>query len=160
MFLGCLYTYGLDNDERILFISPKFFNGGFPSEQKCTWRFVAREKESKVHITFLETHIREGDSISIRNGWSSGSVVGKIDPKNPFDPNGYASQNNFLLVEFNSKSSLTPGIHHPKGFRGIFKIISNEGKNHCEKVTISLPYRSISLSSGLWFALLRQYEAK
>lgn len=123
---GCLYTYSLDSDEQILFISPKFFNDGFPSEQKCTWRFVAREKESKVHITFLETHIREGDSISIRNGWSSGSVVGKIDPKNPFDPNGYASQNNFLLVEFNSKSSLTPGIHHPKGFRGIFKIISNE----------------------------------
>ena len=145
VFLGCLYTYGLDNDERILFISPKFFNGGFPSEQKCTWQFVAREKGSKVHITFLETHMREGDSIVIRNGWRSGSVVGKIDPKNPLNPEGYSSQNNYLLVEFNSKSSLTPRIPHPKGFRGIFKIISNEGKNHCEKITLLLPWRSIRL---------------
>lgn len=53
------------------------------------WWFVVWEKESKVYIIFLEIYIREGDSIFICNGWSSGLVVGKIDLINFFDFNGY-----------------------------------------------------------------------
>ena len=147
MFLGCLYTYSLDNDEQVQFISPKFFREGFPYAQECIWRFVAPEKE-KVHITFLETHLVGDDSIVVSEDWDGGSALGSIGHDDPANPNGYSSQTNFILVKFNSKSRKPQG-KPPKGFRGTFKIISSKGKIYFWKITMVLPRWEDNTAFGL-----------
>lgn len=127
-FLGCLYTYTLDNNETVKeFISPKFFDKGFPFAQKCVWRFVVPEKET-LNIAFLEVSLEGDDSISIHNGWDGGSSLGVISKTQPLEAKGYSSQANVVSVEFESKTP-SPPRKRSKGFRGIFKVTKSKGKN-------------------------------
>ena len=108
-------------------MSPNFDNEGFPYAQKCVWRFVVPE-EKTLHISFLEVNLEGNDSIVIRNGWElSGSSTGIITNKNPPKAGGYSSQTNVVSLEFESKS---PNFSRKrsKGFRGIFKVNTSEGK--------------------------------
>ena len=131
-FLGCLYTYSLDNNETVKeFISPKFFDQGLPHAQKCMWRFVVPEKK-KLHIAFHEANLEGDDIIAIHNGWNSeGASIGAITNKKPPEAGGYSSQNNVVSLEFESKSS-NPSRKRSKGFRGTFKVTDSKGKKIIE----------------------------
>ena len=126
-FPGCLYTYSLDNNEKItVFSSPRFFGEGFPYSQKCKWRFVVPQNK-KLQINVPEAYLEGDDTIDIHNGWDSGSSVGTIKSTKPPEAAGYSSQSNVITLELESKAP-DPSRNRSRGFRGTFRVIGNKGE--------------------------------